>query len=131
MTTVTKSLPALDVEVAVRRSREIDALLTSLSAERKRMDAQVIQAVGVGNAIEVDGKVTRVKQSSGLLNVSIEAVEAARQAGDISRRVFNTVTKRVVDMPLVRSLREHGRLDPTIDALCTVGEPSAAYVAHI
>jgi hypothetical protein len=128
----TKSLPAtLDVEDAVRRSRQIEALTKALAKERAALDAQVIEAVGVGNAIEVDGYTTRVKQSTGTWSITTEALESAREANTISRGMFNNLTHRVVNMPVVKGLREAGRLPQSVLDLGKVGKDSAAYVAHV
>jgi hypothetical protein len=128
----TKSLPAtLDVEDAVRRSRQIEALVATLLAERKLLDAQIIEEVGPGNAVKVDGAVTRVKQSSGSWSITTEALESAREAGTISRGMFNNLTHRVVNMPVVKGLREAGRLPEPVLDLGKVGKDSAPYVAHV
>jgi hypothetical protein len=118
----TKSLPAtLDVEDAVRRSRQIEALVAT----------QIIEEVGPGNAVKVDGAVTRVKQSSGSWSITTEALESAREAGTISRGMFNNLTHRVVNMPVVKGLREAGRLPEPVLDLGKVGKDSAPYVAHV
>lgn len=128
----TKSLPAtLSTEEAVRRSRQIEALTKALAKERAALDAQVIEAVGVGNAIEVDGFTTRVKQSSGQWSVTTEALRSALDAGTIKRGTFNNLTHRVVNLALVKGLRDLGRLSSEVEALGVVGKDSAAYVAHL
>lgn len=127
----TKSLPALDTEDAVRRSRQIKALLTSLTREKASLDAQIIEAVGVGNAVTVDGEVTRAKQGTPGLGVSIEALTAAHEAGDVSRGVFYNYTQRTVNSGLVKLMLEAGKLPASVRALLVRGTQPAAYVDHI
>jgi hypothetical protein len=125
----TKTLPALDIEQAVRRSRQIERLIDGLAYERKGIDATIIMAVGAGNAIEVDGTVTRVKQATTTV-LPLEALVAAREAGEVSRGMFNNLTTRVVDNGLVKRLRELGRLRPAVADLL-VDKQAAAYVDHV
>lgn len=128
----TKSLPAtLTTEEAVRRSRQIESLVANLLKERKLLDAQIIEEVGVGNEVVVDDVSTRVKQSSGSWAITTEALNSALAAGTIKRGVYNNLTHRVVNLPLVKGLRDFGRLSPEVEALGVVGKASAAYVAHL
>lgn len=135
----TKSLTALiDAEMAlndlradVRRSREIEAAVEELLATKAQLDADIIETIGVGNAIEVDGEVTRVKQSTGSLFLSLSALTAARDLGRVSRGAFNNCTTRVVDMQYVRSMHDLGRLNPSVEELLGRTKDSAAYVTHL
>lgn len=135
----TKSLTALiDAEMAlndlrsdVRRSREIEAAVAELLTTKAQLDATIIETVGVGNAIEVDGEVTRVKQSTGPLTLSLRDLTAAREAGTVSRGAFNNCTTRVVDMQYVRSMHDLGRLNPSVEELLGKSKDSAAYVTHL
>lgn len=120
LTTTTEQV-AHDVVADVRRWRMLTEQKQTAEAELKQVTARLVQSVGVGKSVVVDGEKATITQQE-QRDVAIDSLNAV-----VSRRLFGTLTKRTVNWTNWDALDNLGKLPAGAKALMTKSA-KAAYV---